>query len=131
MAPLAVKLLKPNPAGCWHCVPAMMQGLDALCGPTVLPLIGPLMVRGCALATPVHANVNNNAKRPERAISNLRLRVDQGLCYPTQAYLCLPPHEGHLRPTQRRHVYPLRPADHSSMQHASARSMNCAINNYV
>src|SRR5262245_44297867 len=36
MLPAEVKLLKPNPAGCWHCVPAMMHGLAVLCGPSML-----------------------------------------------------------------------------------------------
>src|SRR5262249_6968039 len=36
MLPAEVKLLKPNPAGCWHCVAAMMHGLAALCGPSTL-----------------------------------------------------------------------------------------------
>src|SRR5262245_39552042 len=36
MLPAEVKLLKPNPAGCWHWVPAMMHGLAVLCGPSTL-----------------------------------------------------------------------------------------------
>jgi len=48
MAPDEVKLLKPNPAGCWHYVPAMMHGLLALCGPNVFPWIGPVSVSGMA-----------------------------------------------------------------------------------
>src|SRR5215470_2429264 len=50
MAPDEVKLLKPNPAGCWHCVAAMMQGLLVLCGPIVFPWIGPVSVSGIAEA---------------------------------------------------------------------------------
>src|SRR5215470_12770361 len=58
MAPLEVKLLKPNPAGCWHCVPAMMHGLLVLCGPRVFPAIGPVSVRTLsAEAAPVSANI--------------------------------------------------------------------------
>src|SRR6187200_238339 len=44
MAPLLTKLLYPNPAGCEQLVPAMMHGLLVLCGPTVLPAIGPVKV---------------------------------------------------------------------------------------
>jgi len=40
-----VKLLKPKPAGFWQFVPAMTHGALALCGPTALPLIGPVNVK--------------------------------------------------------------------------------------
>src|SRR5215510_10172703 len=50
MFPAEVKLLKPNPAGCWHCVPAMMHGLLSLCGPRVFPCIGPVSVSETAEA---------------------------------------------------------------------------------
>src|SRR5262245_51888075 len=61
MLPAEVKLLKPNPAGCWHCVPAMMHGLAVLCGPSMLfrngvPAPGK-SVRLIAEAAPVRANV--------------------------------------------------------------------------
>ena len=50
MAPDWVKLLKPIDGGCWHCVPAMTQGLLALCGPKVFPCIGPVRSSGTAEA---------------------------------------------------------------------------------
>src|SRR5215831_15101331 len=57
MLPAEVKLLKPNPAGCWHCVAAMMHGLLVLCGPRVFPCIGPVSVSDTAEAEPVSANI--------------------------------------------------------------------------
>ena len=77
MAPLCVKLLKPNPAGFWQFVPAMTQGADALCGPRILPGIGPAKVKVsgvAALATPAHANVVANAI-PAKPKLLLRLRI--------------------------------------------------------
>src|SRR5262245_55154615 len=73
MAPDEVKLLKPNPAGCWHCVPAIMHGLDALCGPTVFPAIGPVSVSGTAVATPV--NANNDTSAPVRFFKSITLHL--------------------------------------------------------
>src|SRR5262249_33935544 len=56
-----VKLLKPNPAGCWHCVPAMMHGLAVLCGPSTLARNGVpapgKSVSATAEAVPVSANI--------------------------------------------------------------------------
>src|SRR2546430_4570463 len=80
MAPDAVKLLKPNPAGCEQLVPAMMHGLLVLCGPTVLPAIGPLRVsRRAAEAVPVIANMAAAAaveiKAPVRAERNVNITI--------------------------------------------------------
>src|SRR4030095_1827630 len=66
MAPLDVKSLKPNPAGCEQFVAAMMQGADVLCGPTLFPAIGPVKVSGIALAAPGRASARANAKTPAR-----------------------------------------------------------------
>ena len=71
MLPDEVKLLKPNPAGCWHCVPAMMHGLLVLCGPRVFPCIGPVSVSGTAEAAPVSANI--------AAIAPIPIHVDRHL----------------------------------------------------
>src|SRR5262252_4147644 len=61
MLPAEVKLLKPNPAGCWHCVAAMMHGLAALCGPSVLFVKGVpapgKSVRVTAEAGPARASI--------------------------------------------------------------------------
>src|SRR5215470_12773244 len=61
MLPAEVKLLKPNPAGCWHCVPAMMHGLAVLCGPSTLFVNGVpapgKSVSVTAEAGPVRANI--------------------------------------------------------------------------
>ena len=54
--------MNPIVAGCWHCVPAMTQGFDVLCGPIVLPATGPVNVSGIALAAPASANVRKTAK---------------------------------------------------------------------
>jgi len=62
IAPLEVKLLNPNPAGCWHCVAAMIQGFDELCGPAVLPAIGPVKVSEIAEAACGKATASINAK---------------------------------------------------------------------
>src|SRR5262245_6270769 len=69
MLPAEKKLLKPNPAGCWQFVPAMMHGLLVLCGPTVLPCIGPTSVSGIgtAEALAVSANVAAVAATPIHA----------------------------------------------------------------
>src|SRR5262245_50263912 len=69
MLPFEKKLLKPNPAGCWQFVPAMMHGLLVLCGPTVLPCIGPTSVSGIgtAEAVAVSANVAAVAATPIHA----------------------------------------------------------------
>src|SRR5262249_12574886 len=61
MLPAEVKLLKPNPEGCWHCVPAMMHGLAVLCGPSTLSKKGVpapgISVSATAEAAPVRAKV--------------------------------------------------------------------------
>src|SRR5215831_5377026 len=72
MLPAEVKLLKPNPAGCWHCVPAMMHGLLVLCGPRVFPCIGPVRVSTMAEAVPVSANIAAVAPIPIHASRRLR-----------------------------------------------------------
>src|SRR5215471_9994268 len=75
MLPAEVKLLKPNPAGCWHCVPAMMHGLLALCGPRVFPCIGPVSVSATAEAAPVRAKVTAVAPIPVHAKRNLPIMI--------------------------------------------------------
>src|SRR5262245_41229946 len=72
MLPAEVKLLKPNPAGCWHCVAAMMHGLLALCGPRLFPCIGPVSVSRTAEAVPVSANIAAVAAKPIHASRPLR-----------------------------------------------------------
>src|SRR5262249_23308694 len=77
MFPAEVKLLKPNPAGCWHCVPAMMHGLAALCGPSTLPRNGVpapgKSVSVTAEAAPVRAKVTAVAPIPIHAMEFLPL----------------------------------------------------------
>src|SRR5262245_37757841 len=70
MLPAEVKLLKPNPAGCWHCVAAMMHGLLVLCGPRTFVCIGPVSVSVTA-AVPVSANIAAVAPIPIHAKRNL------------------------------------------------------------
>src|SRR5262245_5242842 len=65
--PAEVKLLKPNPAGCWHCVAAMMHGLLVLCGPRVFVSIGPVSVSVTAEAAPVRAKIAAVAPIPIHA----------------------------------------------------------------
>src|SRR5215831_7206064 len=75
MLPAEVKLLKPNPAGCWHCVAAMMHGLLALCGPRLFPCIGPVSVSRTAEAVPVSANIAAVAAKPIHAKRNLPIMI--------------------------------------------------------
>src|SRR5262245_37183590 len=68
MLPAEVKLLKPKPAGCWHWVPAMMHGLLLLCGPRVLPIIGPVSVKVTADAKLVSVSSAADAARVVKPI---------------------------------------------------------------
>src|SRR6516162_2536 len=67
MAPDEVKLLKPIPAGCWHCVAAMMQGLLVLCGPTACGASWLIVSIVSAEAAAVSANVAAVAATPMHA----------------------------------------------------------------
>src|SRR5262245_6000365 len=75
MLPAEIKLLKPNPAGCWHCVPAMMHGLLVLCGPRVFPCIRAVSVRAAAEAGPVSADIAAVAPIPIQAKRDLHIMI--------------------------------------------------------
>src|SRR5262245_44587579 len=68
MLPAEVKLLKPKPAGCWHWVPAMMHGSLVLCGPRVLPCMGPVRVSETARTSSVVAHIAIDATTVAHAI---------------------------------------------------------------
>src|SRR5215471_11613272 len=88
MLPAEVKLLKPNPAGCWHCVPAMMHGLAVLCGPSMLFVKGVpapgKSVRVAAEAGPGRAKVTAVAATPINHCIFIRL----SLCSPWRFMGC-------------------------------------------
>ena len=54
----------------------MTQGLLVLCGPTVLPVIGPESVNGIAEAAPVSANIAAAVPSPIQVDRPRQVRMD-------------------------------------------------------
>jgi hypothetical protein len=99
MLPAEVKLLNPKPAGCWHCVPAMMHGLLVLCGPTVFPVIGPLSVSGNAEAAGASAKIA--AVAPIRIQLFVSIENSPSVCFKLLFKSLSWPHPPHPEAMQR------------------------------